>query len=224
MRGFRRPRPGAVECGNPPAELCRFSGESHTAAGGSPFRELGRHGLPPRPRARHRHQRGVPKPAGVRRDFHWFPRRLLRLRRYSVRLLSRPSGVCPARSCVVWFLALHFRRISEHAQVRAGRRTGVIHPLGGRPLPRTTKAFSRISIAKLKRWTPLNSLLLRLVLSVRGGTANMGTRRRDSLLERQLRAEIRRILALLEHTRGTRRRARLVVASRIGASRRQAGT
>jgi hypothetical protein len=52
----------------------------------------------------------------------------------------------------------------------------------------------------------------------------MKVQRGGSLLERQLRAEIRRILLLLERSRLTRRRVRLLIALRTGASRRASGT
>ncbi len=52
----------------------------------------------------------------------------------------------------------------------------------------------------------------------------MKVQRGGSLLERQLRAEIRRILLLLERSRLTRRRVRLLIAFRTGASRRESGT
>lgn len=46
---------------------------------------------------------------------------------------------------------------------------------------------------------------------------------RGSLLERQLHAEVRRILRLLERIRRTRRRIRLLVALETGASRWKTG-
>jgi hypothetical protein len=48
--------------------------------------------------------------------------------------------------------------------------------------------------------------------------------RRGSLLERQLRAEVRRTLLLLERTRLTRRRVRSLIALRTGAPPRKLGT
>jgi hypothetical protein len=48
----------------------------------------------------------------------------------------------------------------------------------------------------------------------------MQRRPRNTLLERQLRAEVRQILQLLERARRTRQRARLLVALETGATRR----
>ena len=52
----------------------------------------------------------------------------------------------------------------------------------------------------------------------------MKVQRGRGLFERRLRAEVRRILLLLERTRGTRRQVRLLIALRTGAPRREAGT
>ena len=49
----------------------------------------------------------------------------------------------------------------------------------------------------------------------------MKAQRKNPLLERQLHAEVRRILLLLERTRRTRREARLLVARETGTSRRK---
>lgn len=45
---------------------------------------------------------------------------------------------------------------------------------------------------------------------------------RSSLLERQLRAEVRRILLLLERSRRTRHQVRLMIALETGVARRRA--
>lgn len=52
----------------------------------------------------------------------------------------------------------------------------------------------------------------------------MNLRRKSSLQERRLRAEVRRILLLLERTRRTCRQAHLLVALTTGVSRRKPGT
>jgi len=49
----------------------------------------------------------------------------------------------------------------------------------------------------------------------------MKAQRKNPLLERQLHAEVRRILLLLERTRRTRREARLLVERETGDSRRK---
>lgn len=51
----------------------------------------------------------------------------------------------------------------------------------------------------------------------------MRLQRRSTLLEKQLRAEVRRILQLLERTRRTRHQVRLMIARETGASRRKPG-
>jgi hypothetical protein len=51
----------------------------------------------------------------------------------------------------------------------------------------------------------------------------MKVHRRESVPERQLHAEVRRILRLLERSRRTRQQARLIVALETGESRRKAG-
>ena len=51
----------------------------------------------------------------------------------------------------------------------------------------------------------------------------MKLQRRSTLLERQLRAEVRRILLLLERTRRTRHRAKLLIGLQTGVSRRKQG-
>jgi hypothetical protein len=56
-----------------------------------------------------------------------------------------------------------------------------------------------------------------------GGTAKMKLPRRSPLLERQLRAEVRRIQMLLERTRRTQKQVRLLIAIEKGVSRRRAG-
>lgn len=52
----------------------------------------------------------------------------------------------------------------------------------------------------------------------------MTLRRRGTMLDRQLRAEVRRILLLLERTRSTRRRARVLIALETAGSRRGAAS
>jgi hypothetical protein len=51
----------------------------------------------------------------------------------------------------------------------------------------------------------------------------MKLQRSSSVLEKQLHAEVRRILQLLERTRRTRRRIGLLIALETGASRRKTG-
>jgi hypothetical protein len=52
----------------------------------------------------------------------------------------------------------------------------------------------------------------------------MKLQRGSTLLEKQLRAEVRRILQLLERARRTRHRVRLLIALKTGVSRRKPGT
>jgi hypothetical protein len=51
----------------------------------------------------------------------------------------------------------------------------------------------------------------------------MKLQRRSTLLEKQLRAEVRRILQLLERARRTRQQVRLLIALKTGVSRRKPG-
>jgi len=51
----------------------------------------------------------------------------------------------------------------------------------------------------------------------------MKVQRRSTLRERQLRAEVQRILQLLERTRQTRYQVRLLIALERGVSRRKTG-
>jgi len=52
----------------------------------------------------------------------------------------------------------------------------------------------------------------------------MGVRRKNPLFERQLHAEVRRILRLLDRTRRTREQVRLLIALETGASSRKKGS
>jgi len=52
----------------------------------------------------------------------------------------------------------------------------------------------------------------------------MRVKRKNPLFERQLHAEVRRILRLLDRTRRTREQVRLLIALETGASRRQKGS